>query len=99
MYGLYKLCVHITPYWFIKAVLVYNFYTEKAKSAEVVAFSGLRLRKWRALARPESRASAPAKAAEVGDLPDPYFPPEFSELGASSRQTSVCYLVDQTADS
>ena len=23
-----------------------------------------------------ARVSAPAKAAEVGDLPDPYFPPE-----------------------
>ena len=46
------------------------------KAAEVGAISRLKLRKWRALARQEARASAPAKAAEVGDLPDPYFPPE-----------------------
>ena len=49
------------------------------KAAEVGAISGLKLRKWRALARQESPASPPAKAAEVGDLPDPYFPPEERE--------------------
>ena len=47
------------------------------KAAEVGAISGLKLRKWRALARQEARVSAPAKAAEVGDLPDPYFGREF----------------------
>ena len=57
------------------------------KAAEVGAISGLKLRKWRALARQEARASAPAKAAEVGDLPDPYFPPEFrsDQCGCSLR--------------
>ena len=51
------------------------------KAAEVGDISGLKLRKWRALARQEARASAPAKAAEVGDLPETLTSPRAAGIG------------------
>ena len=66
------------------------------KAAEVGAISGLKLRKWRALARQEARASAPAKAAEVGDLPDPYLPPEPATPRLSTPPLSISLCIRLT---